>query len=161
ASNQKNQIEVWASPAIMNAKGYNRPRILGVTTSAPALQEALEGVRQEMAVFAAVTNAKNTFDGDGSGIALLFFKSEMQDKKILYYWDILDAQTGNSQYVIPQPEQLASGEEDQQQQQRKKPDAGVKPESVRQPSLKGNRAAPLTKDMPALAIGSSVQSIAP
>lgn len=158
-NNIKNPIEVIASDPIANAKGYKHAPILGVTTSAPSLQEHLDGgYKAELAAFVALANASGTFDGNGSGIALLFFKSQTQDNATEFFWDILDARTGDSQFKLlelnEQPKQLYK--------KLSMPNDDIKKKKpLRERSLKGNYAVPIGITTAALKINSDLSGIDP
>ncbi len=95
---QSDKIAVYGAYGIRDANKEKATSILTFTTNAATVLTALEQQSQRIA-FAAVANPSGNFDGDGSGIALLFFKQlENKDKKRFLAWDIVDAVTGDSQY---------------------------------------------------------------
>ncbi len=92
-------ISVYAAYDIHDAHGEKTQEILGITTSASSVLTELES-GASLAAFAAVANKRGHFDGDGSGIALLFFKkfTNKENKSPFFTWDSVDAKTGASQF---------------------------------------------------------------
>ncbi len=160
---QVNRVVVTASLPLADARRNTNGRVLAVTTSAPAPVEPMEGgAQQEMAAFVALANKQGGFDGNGSGIALAFFKSEIKDKKNRFFWDIFDAQKGTSEYIVKAPNQLEQQEEPKKKQHHRRPgpQGGTKkPEIERTFSFQGNRAAPLDKTTSAVKIEHDVSAI--
>ena len=89
---------VYTAQNIKNANGERAQSLLTLATTAPQITVPLEG-DASLGAFAALGNDQGGFDGNGSGIALLFFKKFIDtQKKATFKWDIVDAQTGVSQY---------------------------------------------------------------
>lgn len=124
-------ISVYAAQDIHDAQGNTASSLLGIMSSAPEVVVALEP-GASMAAFAAIGNANGGFDGDGSGIALLFFKKFTNKEKNtpFFVWDIVNAQTGASQF-----------------------------NNEGEPLNQGNQAFPLDKTTQSLAINNPVSSI--
>ncbi len=91
-------ISVYAARDIHDAQGLQAQALLALTTSGANVVTDLEA-GASLAAFAAVGNSQGDFDGDGSGIALLFFKkfTSKENKVPFFAWDSVDAQTGASQ----------------------------------------------------------------
>jgi hypothetical protein len=124
-------IEVFQSPPINNALGEQAPSILALTTTASQLDVSLDA-GASLAAIGAVPNAQGSFDGDGSGIAVAWFRQVAQKDKSFFAWDIVDAVTGVSSF----------------------PDSPAAQRS-------GNKAAPFGKDTQQLMISTPVEAIAP
>lgn len=162
---QENPVIVTSSLPLADARGNTNGRVLALTTSAPALIEPLEGgAHQEMAAFVALANKQGTFDGNGSGIALAFFKSEKREEKNHFFWDIFNAQTGDSEYIV-EAQQSQETQEDRNKKQhhhkrRPAPNGGTKKVEIeRKFSSKGNKAAPLDKTTQAIKVEGTVSAI--
>lgn len=92
------RVAVYGAYGIGDASKKKATSIVGLTTNATTVFEAL-ALQAPRIAFAAVSNRAGLFDGDGSGIAVLFFKRfENKGKKSFLAWDSIDAVTGESQY---------------------------------------------------------------
>lgn len=125
---RRNPLAVFQSPNLHDAQGRSAPKILSLTTIATDQLETLS-MGSDLAVLAAVPNRRGSFDGDGSGIALAYYRQVKQGKDTFYAWDVVNAVTGVSSF----------------------PEDG----SVAQ----GNRALPFQKDTEALMINQPVSAI--
>ncbi len=95
-----NPIEVTQSAPLRDANAQLAPSVLAVTTSAANVPVALEA-GASLAAIAAVPNPDGGFDGNGSGIALAFFR-RIEDRKMnvrFSTWDVVDANTGASSFT--------------------------------------------------------------
>ncbi len=94
-----NQIGVYEASNIQDSQGQTASSLLSMTTNATQVFEPLS-LTALMATFAAIGNKNGGFDGNGSGIALLFFKrfTSPQGNTSYLTWDIVDATTGTSQF---------------------------------------------------------------
>ncbi len=92
------QILVFEAPDIQDAQGEKVKSLLALATSAQQVFTPLEAGAQ-MAVFAAVGNGAGNFDGNGSGIALLFLRrfTHTTTQGSFLKFDAVDAHTGASQ----------------------------------------------------------------
>ncbi len=89
---------VYSAQNIQNGKGAPAKSLLHIATTAPQIMVPLEG-DASLGTVAALGNDQGGFDGNGSGIALLFFKKFIDaEKKQVFKWDIVNALTGSSQY---------------------------------------------------------------
>jgi hypothetical protein len=174
-SNPQHPIEVFASGPVNDAQGRPVASFLGVTTSAPALTDS-DGAEGELAAFVAVSNQAKQFDGNGSGIALLFFKSEMRNNKkskkhtkksqthpkhIEFFWDIVNAQTGAAEFILPEKPAETTENKESKASSDKIPKNEPSEEEPRRFSQKGNKAVPLGNTTPALTIAGKLSAIAP
>lgn len=126
-----NVTAVFSATNIQDANGSPAKSLLALTSNAAYLLMPLDA-GATLGAFAALGNAAGGFDGNGSGIAVLFFrKYTLADKKaVTYKWDIVDAQTGTSQF-----------------------------DTQGNPVAGGNRAFPISTATPEIGINSPVSSI--
>ncbi|MBA2307632.1 hypothetical protein H0W26_05885, partial [Candidatus Dependentiae bacterium] len=95
---QNSTVAVYSAHGIRDALKKRATSFLNMTTNATTVFSSLDSQAQRIA-FVAVSNGAGRFDGEGSGIAVLFFKRfETKDKKSFFAWDSIDAVTGDSQY---------------------------------------------------------------
>ena len=92
--------KVFQSAPLRNANGEVAPSVLALTTAVH------EGVIEmpagsSLAAIAAVPNVEGTFEGNGSGIALAFFREVVneQTNRKFFTWDVVDANTSVSSFT--------------------------------------------------------------
>lgn len=92
-------LSLYVASDIHDSQGNRAQSMLAITTSTESVTAELES-GAALSAFAAIGNNDGTFDGNGSGIALLFFKRfiDKEKNRPLFVWDIVDAQTGASQF---------------------------------------------------------------
>ena len=92
-------ISVHESPKIKDALGNESSSLLALTSTAAEVPFDLDAGASFAAIMA-VPNKKGGFDGNGSGIAVSFFKSiyDKQTKKSFMAWDAIDAGSGVSSF---------------------------------------------------------------
>ncbi len=133
----KDPFNVFQSAEIKDAAGTEASSILALSSTAAQATITLTA-EDGLAAIAAVPNSEGGFDGNGSGIAVGYFKSftktEIKNKKEVktsfVAWDIIDASTGASSY-----------------------EDGIL-------TAQGNKAKPFGKDTPAVFIDKPVNGIA-
>ena len=96
----RSPLSVVQSAPLRDANGSIVSSVLALTTTAAQVLVPLEA-GASLAAIAAVPNAQGGFDGNGSGIALAWYRQVVNGKENLRFfaWDLVDAVTGTSSFT--------------------------------------------------------------